>query len=334
MKKMQAMVINKTGAVGELSLATVDMPQLKPGHVIVQVYASSVNPIDTKIRSGAVDSLLPAFPAILHSDVSGIIVAVADDVSQFKVGDAIFGCAGGIKGMDGGALAEYMLADARLIAHKPNNLDMRQAAALPLVSITAWMALFDKLRIQQDQKILIHGGAGGVGHLAVQLAVAHGAKVYATVSNADDAAMVASLGAIECINYKNESVESYVKRLTDDIGFPLIFDTVGGSNLKKSFAACSLMGKVATIAARVTLDLSRLHQLGADLYCVFMLIPLIHNKNRYVFNEILTQIAGIVEQGKLRPIIDPHQFVLAQAADAHELLESGESHGKVVISIR
>ena len=177
---MQAQVITQFGDPSVFKLMNVDKPTLQPGHVLLKVFATAVNPIDCKIRSGAVSSVAPEFPAILHGDVAGVVEDVASDVTNFKKGDEVFGYAGGVRGL-GGALAEFMLVDARLLAKKPQSLSMLEAAALPVVGITAWNALFMRANLEKNKSILIHGGVGGVGHVAVQLARWCGAKVYTTV---------------------------------------------------------------------------------------------------------------------------------------------------------
>ncbi|MDT3498994.1 alcohol dehydrogenase catalytic domain-containing protein, partial [Bacillus toyonensis] len=154
---MKAQIIHSFGDSSVFQLEEVPKPKLLPGHVLIHVKATSVNPIDTKMRSGAVASVAPEFPAILHGDVAGIVIEVGEGVSKFKAGDEVYGCAGGFKGTTSGALAEFMLADARLIAHKPKNITMEEAAALPLVAITAWESLFDRAHIKPGQNVLIHG---------------------------------------------------------------------------------------------------------------------------------------------------------------------------------
>jgi NADPH:quinone reductase len=253
-------------------------------------------------------------------------------VKNFKVGDEVYGCAGGLKG-SGGALAEYMLADARLLAKKPESLSMLEAAALPLVSITAWEALFQKAKLTKNKKILIHGGVGGVGHIAVQLARWKGAKIFTTVVDPEDFELAKSLGADEVINAKEEAVEQYVQRLTRGRGFDLVFDTVGGPNLDRSLYAAATNGTVVTTAARSTHDLTPLHNKPLGLHAVFMLMPILKNVGRQQHGKILAKIAEIVDQGKLKPLIDSHQFSLGTAPDAHTLLESGKARGKVVIKI-
>ncbi|MCX7121072.1 MAG: zinc-dependent alcohol dehydrogenase family protein [Gammaproteobacteria bacterium] len=329
---MKAQLINKFGSPSVFELSEVSKPEIKPGHVLIKVYATSVNQIDCKIRSGAVSVISPDFPAILHGDFAGIIDAVASDVKNFKIKDEVYGCAGGLKG-SGGALAEFMLVDAKLIAIKPKLLSMLEAAALPLVSITAWEALFKKARLTNKNNILIHGGVGGVGHIAVQLAKWCGAKVYATVLKNEDFPLVKSMGADEVINAKEEDVEQYVQRLTNNKGFDIVFDTVGGSNLDKSLIAAGMGGSVVTTAARSTHDLTPMHNNALSLHVVFMLMPLLKNQDREAHGKILAEIAKIVDEGKLKPLIDSHKFTLETVKDAHALLESGKANGKVVISI-
>lgn len=329
---MKAQLINRFGDPSVFELSDISKPTLKPGHLLIKVCATSVNQIDCKIRSGAVGAIAPDFPAILHGDVAGIVEAVADDVKTFKVGDEVYGCAGGLKG-SGGALAEFMLADAKLIAKKPKSLSMLESAALPLVSITAWEALFTKAKLTNKNTILIHGGVGGVGHIAVQLANWCGAKVFATVLKNEDFSLAKSFGATDVINAKEEDVEKYVARLTKNEGFDIVFDTVGGPNLDKSLFAAATNGAVVTTAARSTHDLTPMHNKALSLHVVFMLLPILKNQGREAHGKILSQIASIVDEGKLKPLIDSNHFNLKSAPEAHALLESGKAQGKVVISI-
>lgn len=329
---MKAQIINRFGDPSVFELTDLPMPMLIPGYVLINVLATSVNPIDCKIRSGSVKTIAPDFPAILHGDVAGIIVSVAEDVCDFKVGDEVYGFAGGVCGMNG-ALAEFMLADSKLLAKKPKSLSMLEAAALPLISITAWEALFNKAKINNKSSILIHGGVGGVGHIAIQLAICCGAKVVTTVRKTKDFELVKLLGVDEIINGEQEEVKSYVQRLTQGRGFDIVFDTVGGDNLDRSFAAISMHGIVVTIAARSKHDLSPLHNKGGSLHCVFTLLPLLTNVLRENYGKILSMIANFVDQKKLKPFIDPHQFTLETVGAAHTLLESGQARGKVVLSV-
>lgn len=328
---MKAQVISEFGPPSVFTLSNIPKPNLIPGHVLIKVHATSVNPLDCKIRNGTIAHLAPELPAVLHGDVAGTIVAVAENVDSFKEGDEVYGFAGGIRGY-GGALAEYMLANPKFIAKKPASLSMLEAAALPLVSITAWLG-FDKVKLAENDSVLIYGGLGGVGHIAVQLARYFNIKVCATVSKEIDFSIAHSLGADEVINYKTEDVASYVKRLTNDKGFDLIFDTVGQQNLENSFAATAFGGTIITTASRVKLDLTIMHEKGLSLHVIFMLLPLIKNIGNISYNSILTKISRIVDEGKLKPIIDNNRFTLGTVREAHTFLELGKADGKIVIAV-
>jgi NADPH2:quinone reductase len=329
---MQAQIITQFGDPSVFKLMEVAKPILKSGHVLLKIFATSVNPIDCKIRSGAVAAVAPEFPAILHGDVAGIVEEVASDVTNFKKGDEVFGYAGGVRGL-GGALAEFMLADARLLAKKPQTLSMIEAAALPVVGITAWNALFTRAHLEKNHSVLIHGGVGGVGHIAVQLARWCGAKTYTTILKTEDVALAKQFGADEVINAKEEDTEKYLHRLTNNRGFDVVFDTVGGTNLDRSLQASAVNGVVATTAARSTHDLSPMHNKGLSLHVVFVLLPLLNNIGRETHGETLAHLAQVVDQGKVKPLIDAHQFSLQDISEAHALLESGKAQGKVVVSI-
>ena len=327
---MKAQIIHQFGSPDVFTTTDIPTPELKPGHVLIEVKATSVNPIDCKIRSGAVANIAPDFPAILHGDVAGIIKEISADVTEFKIGDEVYGFAGGVKGRNG-ALADYMLADARLIAKKPNSFSFEQAAAMPVVAITCWNALCDKAKLQANQMVLIHGGVGGVGHIAVQLAKALGAKVYATVSSESDAELARSLGADVAINFKTSTAEEYTQEYTNGVGFDVVFDTVGGDNLKNSFIAAKTEGIVVTTAARTTQDLTLLHNKALTLSVVFVLLPLLTNQGCEHHGERLRKIAEFANAGKIKPLIDARVFNFDEVSQAHQLLESGQAKGKVVL---
>lgn len=327
---MKAQVIKEFGDADIFQLTEIAKPNVSYGHVLIHVKATSVNPIDTKVRSGAVPAAAPSLPAVIHGDVAGVVVEVGEGVTDFKVGDEVFGCAGGFKGM-GGALAEYMAADVRLLAHKPKNISMEEAAAIPLVAITAWEALFEKGKLTKGQDVLIHGATGGVGHIAVQLAKWAGAKVYTTASAEHKIKLAKQLGADAVINYKEQSVQAYVDKYTDGKGFALVFDTVGGQNLDRSFEAAALNGVVVAIAARSTHDLTPLHSKGLSLHVVFMLLKILNAEQRKDHGRILAEIAKVIEEGKLRPLVDKNVFTFDEAPLAHQYLESGKAIGKIIL---
>lgn len=328
---MQAQIIEEFGKPDVFTTSTVQEPGTQPGYVLIRVAATSVNPIDLKIRSGAVPKVAPELPAILHDDVAGTVVEVGDGVTRFEPGDEVFGLAGGFEGL-GGALGEFVLTDANLLAEKPASLSMPEAAALPIVSITAWRALVERANITAEQNVLVHGGTGGVGHIGVQIARNKGAAVYATASSEKKLDIAESLGADHGINYQRESVESYVEEHTGGTGFDVVFDTVGGENIERSFEAVKPGGTVVTIAARSTNDLTLMHQKDLTLHAVFILLPSITGEDRKSIGGILESVSLLSEAGELRPYIDEREFEFTEVADAHRLAESGKHIGKIVIS--
>ena len=326
---MKAMLIKEYGANASFEVSEIEKPKVKIGHVLVKIAASSVNTVDTMIRKMGKDlPLSPDAPAILGMDFAGTIEAVGEGVSGYAVGDEVYGCAGGLADLPG-TLADYIVADSNLLAHKPQNLSMKEAAALPLVAITAYEGLM-RAGIKKDQKVLVHGGTGGVGHIALQLAKHFGADVYSTAGGAKQMAIIKNFGATP-INYKTETVESYVNKYTEGAGFDLVYDSVGAANLINSFNAAALNGHVATTVSLCELDLSTAHFKGLSLHVVFMLIPMLHNYKRAEHAQILKNITKIVEAGALQPLLDEEQFTLEAAGKAHARLESGQAIGKVVI---
>tara|TARA_R110000782_G_scaffold54637_12_gene115547 strand:+ start:679 stop:1671 length:993 start_codon:yes stop_codon:yes gene_type:complete len=326
---MQAMLINAYGEDATFERAEVDRPAIKPGHALVRISASSVNTVDTMIRRMGKDlPLSPDTPAILGMDFAGTIEEIGPGVEGFSVGDEVYGCAGGLADLPG-TLAEYIVADADLIAHKPRNLSMREAAAIPLVGITAYEGLH-RAGIRAGQRVLVHGGSGGVGHIALQLARHYGSHVYSTGGGDAQLDLIRSLGATP-INYKTETVKQYVQTHTNGAGFDLIFDSVGGANLSASFEAAALNAQIATTVSMCEMDLNPMHFKGLSLHVVFMLIPMLHNHDRAAHGAILRDLASIIESGSLKPVLDGTHFSLDQAGQAHARLESGQAMGKVVI---
>lgn len=328
---MKATVIRAFGGTDVFETAELPKPEVKPGHVAVKVAASSVNTIDMMIRDmGEALPFHPPLPGVLGMDFAGTVEAVGDGVTEYSVGDEVYGCAGGLSDLQG-SLAEYMLADVDLIAHKPANISMREAAALPLVGITAYEGLI-RAGITAGQKVLVHGGAGGVGHVALQLARHFGAEVYATGAAGEQTDLISQLGAT-AIDFKSESVADYVEKHTSGAGFDVIFDTVGGANLNNSIEAAKLNGQITTTLAMHEQDLTMVHMKGLSLHVVFMLLPMIYNVGRAEHGKILKAMAKIVEAGELKPVLDASEFTLEQAGQAHDRLASGQAMGKVVVNI-
>ena len=323
------MILNQFGSDSKFELTEIEEPQVQGEEVLVKIAASSVNTVDTMIKNMGKDlPLSPDTPAILGMDFAGTIEAIGNDVTNFKVGDEVYGCAGGLATLPG-TLADYIAADSKLIAHKPKSLSMREAAALPLVAITAYEGL-ERAGIEAGMKVLVHGGSGGVGHVALQLAKHFGAEVYATGGGDRQVSLIEELGAV-AINYKTEQVAEYVQRYTKGTGFDIVYDSVGGPNMINSFNAATLNGQVVTTVSLLELDLTLAHFKGLSLHVVFMLIPMLHNYKRQEHHRILSEVTKIVDAGALKPVLDTNRFSLEEVGKAHARLTSGEGMGKVVI---
>lgn len=328
---MKTMVLNEYGADASLALENAARPALKPGHVVVRVKATSINTVDTMIKDMGSDlPLSPALPAVLGMDFAGIVEEVANDVTNYAAGDEVYGCAGGLVDLQG-ALAEFMLADARLIAHKPKLLSMREAAALPLVGITAWEGLH-RAGVAKGQNVLVQGGAGGVGHIAVQIARHLGANVSATGTGERQITVIKGYGA-KPIDFMAEKIDDYVAAHTDGVGFDVIFDTVGGANMTNSFAAAALNAQIVTTVGLLEIDLSPAHFKGLSLHIVFMLLPMLHDVRREAHGEILTDLAKLVDKDAVKPLLDDQSFAFTDVGGAYARLKGGQAIGKVVVEV-
>ena len=328
---MKAMIVNKFGSPDVFELTELTKPEVKKGHVLVKIAATSVNTVDTMIRQMGADlPLSPSAPALLGMDFAGVVEAVGEGVQSFKVGDEVYGCAGGLADLPG-TLAEYIVADADLVAIKPKTASMEEAAAIPLVGITAYEGLI-RANVKQGQKVLVHGGSGGVGHIALQLARHFGAEVYSTGGGERQLELIEQLGATP-INYKTESVASYTQQHTKDKGFDVVFDSVDGENLLNSFEAAALNAHVVSTVSMLNLDLNMVHFKGLSLHVVFMLIPMLHNTGRSEHGVILARLAELVDSKKLKPVLDESRYTLEQIGQAHQRLESGKATGKVVVTM-
>jgi NADPH2:quinone reductase len=326
---MRALVV--TAAGGAFNEVLLPRPVPAQGQVLVRIHASGVNPLDTKIRAGAAAHARHPFPSVLGLDMAGVVEAIGPGVNSFRVGDEVYGLTGGVGGLQG-SLAEYAAVSADLLAAKPVNLSMREAAALPLAIITAWEGLVDRARTQAGDRVLVHGGAGGVGHVAVQLARARGAEVFATVGPAQFG-VVRGYGATP-IDYTGTSVEQYVAQHTGGAGFDVVFDTVGGSTLDASFAAARTYGgHVVSALGWGTHALAPLSFRAATYSGVFTLRPMLTGIGRASHGHILREAARLVEAGRLLPLMDPRRYGLADALAAHQVVEAGQARGKIVVDV-
>jgi NADPH:quinone reductase-like Zn-dependent oxidoreductase len=327
--EMRALIVDSVN--GPLRLVSLPRPVPGAGQVLVKIKASGVNPLDAKIRSGQAAHARQPLPAVLGMDLAGIVEAIGEGVSRWLPGDEVYAMATGIGGAQG-SLAEFAVVDSRLLAHKPKNLIMREAAGLPLVLITAWEGLVDRARVGAGQKVLIHGGSGGVGHVAVQIARAFGAQVFATGS-AGHKGLIESFAAT-FIDYRASSVEDYVAEFTSGEGFDVVYDTVGGGVLDDSFKAVRVYeGHVVSCLGWGQHSLAPLSFRGATYSGVFTLLPLLTGQGFERHSQILQEATQLIEAGQLKPLLDPRQFTLETAEAAHELLISGGAQGRLVVEI-
>jgi NADPH:quinone reductase len=320
---MQAIAMTAAGGTDVLQLLDLPKPHITtPQHVLVKLQAAGVNPIDTKVRSRGTFYDDP-LPAILGCDGAGVIEAIGSGVENFVVGDAVYFCDGGLGKAGTGNYAEYAVVDARFIAKKPDNLSFAAAAAAPLVLLTAWEALGDRARLQAGQTVLIHAGAGGVGHVAIQLAKLWGATVFTTVSIPDKARLARQYGADEVIFYRDQDVTEAIYGLTDGAGVDVAFDTIGGQVFWESVPAVKTYGDLVTILEPDfqlgNFKQARLKNLRISLE--LMLTPMLTGDVAAQIHqaEILRQCSKLFEQGKLNIHLS-QTFPLVEAAKAHQII--------------
>ena len=326
---MKAVVLEEFGT--RPALRAVERPAPGPGEVLVRVAASGVNPLDLKIIDGAAAHAQVTPPHILGLDLAGVVAEMGEGVRAFQVGDEVYGLAGGV-GSVPGSLAEYAAVAADLLAPKPSRLTMTQAAALPLAAITAWEGLVDRAAVGPGHRVLVQGGAGGVGHVAVQLALARGAVVFAT-GTGDSLPVIKGLGAVAA-DHRTSSPADLVAVATGGEGFDVIFDTVGGSALDDAFESVRrYTGRVVSILGWGTHSLAPLSFRGASYSGVFTLLPILTGEGRAHHGEILRSVAALVDAGLITPVLDPRSYQLDSVADAHRAVAEGTARGKVVVRV-
>ena len=324
---MQAALLEAHGV--PFRLATIARPAPGHGEVLVRVAASGVNPLDTKIHAGSADHARHPLPAILGIDLAGTVEALGPGVTRFRPGDEVFGMTGGVGGHPG-SLAQYAAVDADLLALKPANLSMREASVLPLVFITAWEGLVDRMAVHAGQSLLVLGGAGGVGQMAIQIARARGAEVFATGSPSSKAA-IERLGA--GFVDRTEPVAEFVTRLTGARGFDLVYDTVGGSELDRAFLAIRRFGHVVSALGWGTHALAPLSFRAGTYSGVFTLLPLLTGEGRAHHGEILSEATRMVEAGQIFPSLDARRFTLNMVEEAYRAITNRTAQGKLAIDI-
>jgi NADPH2:quinone reductase len=331
---MKVIEMRETGGPQVLVATERPVPALAtPRDLLVRLKAAGVNPVDTKIRSRGV--FVPdGLPAILGCDGAGVVEAVGESVSRFEPGDEVWLCHGGLGG-PAGNYAEYALVDESIAQPKPQTLDFIHAAAAPLVLITAWEALYDRANLAADKKVLVHGGAGGVGHVAIQLARLAGARVCATVSSPQKADFVHALGAEYAINYREEDLVEAIMDWTEGEGVDVALDTVGPEVFTRTIPAMAHYGDLVTILQPgPDLDWKEARNRNLRIGFELMLTPMLRDlpEARRHQGEILRQCADWIDGGKLRIQVS-ETFPLEQAADAHACIEEGHTQGKLVLTM-
>jgi NADPH:quinone reductase-like Zn-dependent oxidoreductase len=321
---MKAIVIDSFGGPEKLTLVDLPKPKPGPGQALVKVLACGLNPVDAKIRGGRLP-LEFSFPLVLGYDISGVVEAVGEEVEDLEPGDEVFYTS---ELTSQGAYAEYQAVDAELVAMKPVDLTHPEAASIPLAGCTAWQALFHRAGLQAGEMVLVHGGAGGVGSLAVQLASWAGCDVMATCSAAN-AELVAEMGADLVIDYKSRDFVAEALEATDGEGVDVVLDTVGGETLIRSFEALGHGGCLVSLVpenlAGIPLEaIAPGYFKNAELH--------LHLMERDV--ETLDSLARLLERGLLTPLLaETIPFDASRLAAAHGSLEGGHTRGKIVMSL-
>lgn len=331
---MKAIFFQQGGSVSALQYGDVPSPKsCRDDQVLIRLKAIGINPIDCKVRS-APDRFPVTFPVIPGCDGAGIVEAVGRQVRNCKPGDEVYFSQPGLNNRQG-TYAEYALVDARLVTNKPTSLTFEQAAAAPLVAITAWEALHDRARISSGQTVLIHAGAGGVGHIAIQLAKRAGSIVATTVSDDEKIKFVKRLGADKVIDYRTQDVVDEILQWTDGQGVDIAFDTVGGSVLQQCFQCVKCYGDVVTIlqpSADFNWSDARLRnaRFSFELMLTPVLLELENAKSHQA--DILRQCAPMFDNHQLSIHVE-RVFDLADAAQAQQCLEQHHPMGKLVLSV-
>jgi len=327
---MQAMVMTDYGGPEVLEARDVAEPEAGPRDLLIEVHAAAVNPVDTKIRRGMIP-LDRDFPIILGFDVSGVVRGVGAEVEQFKKGDEVY--ASPALNRDG-SNADFVLVDERTAGPKPTTVGHLEAAALPLVTLTAWEALFSHAGLHHSETVLIHAGGGGVGHIAIQLAKEQGARVITTAGRDESIELAKACGADEVINYREEDVTARVNALTEGQGCPVVFETVGGENTTTSIQATAVHGRLVTIGRDMGQDppLGELFIKNAALHFEFMGAANIFGVGQRQQGEILRTASEYVDAGKLKPHVSA-RYSLDQLPEAHKQQETTHTLGKLAIEM-
>lgn len=310
---MKAVQINRYGGPEVLEVEDIPQPIPKKDQILVEVHAAGLNPFDLKVLSGAYQEMIPLqFPVTFGGDMAGVVTQIGEGVSELKLGDEVYGSAIVLSG-GSGAYAETAKVSVAKIAAKPKTANFEEAAALPVAGLTAVEAVADQAKLQKGQKILIHGGAGGVGHMAIQFAKSVGAYVATTVSG-DDKEFVKGLGADKIIEYKTQAFEELLKN------YDAVLDTVGGQVSEKSYAVIKRGGVLVLLVNQVNEELAKKYGITAV------------RQQSQTDTPRLKRLAELVDSGKIRVHID-RVFPLEQVREAFKHLEEGHPRGKIVLKL-
>jgi NADPH2:quinone reductase len=331
---MRGIAMTAVGGPEVLEVVELPAPEVSSEHdVVVRIRAAGINPVDYKLRAhGTIGGTLPA---ILGWDGAGIVESIGPSVSRVEVGDEVYFCDGGF-GPTPGTYQEAKVVDESYLALKPKNLSFAEAAAAPLVTITAWEAQRERARVSADQFVLVHAGAGGVGHMSLQIARLAGARVATTVTPGQKSELASSLGAELCIDYRKEDVGERLRSWTEVDGADLVHDTVGGKTFTASFSLVRPYGDlVSSVESRWEEEaVKAMHDRNLRVSFTWMPAPSVFGwtQHRERQRSILEQAAPLFEASGLRTVVGA-TFPLERAAEAHRALEAGEIVGKAVLTI-
>ena len=310
---MKAIVINQYGESEELVKEELEKPEIKANQLLIEMYATSINPIDWKIRAGYMaDSMQQDFPLILGWDAAGVVKEVGSDVEKFKVGDEVFAR----PSLENGSYTEYLAVDENLVALKPKNISFNEAAVTPLAGLTAWQCLVDFGKIKKGDKVLIHAGSGGVGSFAIQIAKSFGAYVLSTAS-ASNEDFLREMGVDEFINYETTD---FVEQAQD---LDLVVDTMGGEILEKSLDTVKSGGRLVSIAGKPNKEKAEAKNITVKSLWL--------DPN----GKQLAELGELMERGEVKAYIG-HKFPFTAKGlrEAHDLSETHHAKGKIVIEIK
>ena len=308
---MKAAVIHQYGGPEVLKYEDIPRPEPKGYELLVRVIAAGVNPVDGMVRSGMFDKEgKRAFPIVLGGDIAGIVEKIGSKVTKFKVGDPVFAY---VSSDDSGGYAQYSLVMEREATPKPKSLTYVEAAAVPTVALTAWQALVDSAKLAAGQTVLIHGGSGGVGSFAIQIAKARGAKVVATASTANQD-FLKQLGADVAIDYTKQKFEDVAKNVD------VVLDAIGGDTLARSYGVVKKDGIIVSLVARPKQAELEKHGIrGSTL-------------NAEPNSEELAEVGKLIDEGKIKVIVS-QTFPLSEAVKAQEQVATGHTRGKIVLKV-